>query len=168
MAIEEDPRYEQFRRLTESHYRLIRLLCWQRSAGRDGLCEELIHDCYVSIWLNLSSLKPGSHPLQQTAWVVWQCRHVFSHRGRRKVFHWLPLDEQLTFSSQEGDSGTRRELIEELAVTLTPKERHLLSLILEGYTQKEIAAMTDTTPEAVKKMRHRIVSKMANNVEPKN
>lgn len=166
MAIEEDPRYEQFRRLTESHYRLIRLLCWQRSAGRDGLCEELIQDCYVSIWLNLSSLKSGSHPLQQTAWVVWQCRSVFSHLGRRRLIHWQPIDERLTVSSPDDDS-TRRELIEDLAVSLSPKERHLLSLILEGYTQKEIAAMTDTTPEAVKKMRHRIVSKMANNIESK-
>ena len=166
------PAYQRFDNLVERHRWLIRRLCWRHSSGSVELCDELVHECYVSIWSHLASLREGSHTLQQTAWVIWQCRSVFSHRYRtgnrvivgnasERCSDW-PADIGQPDETDSGISDTR-ELLYELSTGLTPRERQLLSLIIEGYSPGEIADITGTTPDAVKKMRQRMITKMANN-----
>ena len=166
------PAYQRFDNLVERHRWLIRRLCWRHSSGSVDLCDELVHECYVSIWSHLASLRADSHTLQQTAWVIWQCRSVFSHRYRTgnsilvgnasERFNEWPADIVQPDETDSGISDTR-ELLYELSTGLTPRERQLLSLIIEGYSPGEIADITGTTPDAVKKMRQRMITKMANN-----
>ena len=98
-------------------------------------------------------------------WVVWQCQSVFSHRLRHRSHDWVPIDDHLADTLADSDGLSQRELIEELATDLNPRERSLLTLFLEGYHQNEIAEKLETTPAAVKKMKQRIISKMANNTK---
>lgn len=153
-------KYEQFDDLIESYRKLIRKLCWRHSSGSESQCNELVQDCYISIWSHLPSLRPDAHRLQQTAWVVLQCRSVFSHRRRNKPPEWLPIDEHLADTLPAPDDTSRHELIEELAADLPPKERRLLTLIMEGCGQKEIAEELGVSVEAAKKMRQRLIKKI--------
>ena len=168
MSIGKDPRYKQFDNLIERHYRLIRMLCWQQSSGREVVCEELMQECCISIWTHLDSLRAGCHQIQQAAWVVWRCRDTFAQHRRRRRFRWQSIDDQMAESTAAADGTSHRELIEELAATLNNRERCLLALYLEGYTLKEIAAKIGISEEAAKKMKQRIVLKMADNAKQKN
>lgn len=153
-------KYEQFDDLIESYRKLIRKLCWRHSSGSESQCNELVQDCYISIWSHLPSLRPDAHRLQQTAWVVLQCRSVFSHRRRNKPPEWLPIDEHLADTLPAPDDTCLHELIEELAADLPPNERRLLALIMEGCGQKEIAEELGVSIEAAKKMRQRLIKKI--------
>lgn len=163
MDIKKDPKDEVFDGLLKQYMGLIRTLCWRHSSYSESTCRELVQDCCVSIWCHLSSLREGSNFWQQTAWVAWQCQSVFSHRRRHRPPDWLPIDDHLADTVADSDGTNHRELLEELATVLNPRERDLLSLLIEGYTYKEIAEKTGTTVANVKKMKQRIISKMANN-----
>lgn len=153
-------KYEQFDDLINRYRKLIRKLCWRHSSGSESQCDELVQDCYISIWSHLPSLRPDAHPLQRTAWVVLQCRSVFSHRRRHKPPDWLPIDEQLADSLPAPDDTGRKELIEDYAADLSPNERRLLTLMMEGCGQKEIAEELGVSIEAAKKMRQRLIKKI--------
>ena len=156
-------KYEQFDDLINRYRKLIRKLCWRHSSGSDSQCDELVQDCYISIWCHLPSLRPAAHPLQRTAWVVLQCRSVFSHRQRQlHALHWslCPIDEQLADTIPAPDDTSRHELIEELAADLPPNERRLLELMMEGCDQNEIAEELAISVEAAKKKRQRLIKKI--------
>lgn len=153
-------KYEQFDDLINRYRKLIRKLCWRHSSGSESQCNELVQDCYISIWSHLPSLRPDAHPLQRTAWVVLQCRSVFSHRRRSKPPEWLPIDEQLTDTLPAPDDSSRKELLEEFAADLPPNERRLLELMLEGCDQNEIAEELAISVEAAKKKRQRLIKKI--------
>ena len=154
------PKYEQFDDLINRYRKLIRKLCWRHSSGSESQCDELVQDCYISIWCHLPSLRLAAHPLQRTAWVVLQCRSVFSHRRRSKPPEWLPIDEQLTDTLPAPDDSSRKELLEEFAADLPPNERRLLELMLEGCDQNEIAEELAISVEAAKKKRQRLIKKI--------
>lgn len=153
-------KYEQFDDLIERYCKLIRKLCWRHSSGSQSQCDELVQDCYISIWCHLPSLRPDAHVLQRTAWVVLQCRSVFSHRRRSKPPDWIPIDEHLADSLPAPDDTGRKELIEDYAADLSPNERRLLTLMMEGCGQKEIAEELGVSIEAAKKMRQRLIKKI--------
>ena len=153
-------KYEQFDDLINRYRKLIRKLCWRHSSGSESQCDELVQDCYISIWCHLPSLRLAAHPLQRTAWVVLQCRSVFSHRRRSKPPEWLPIDEQLTDTLPAPDDSSRKELLEEFAADLPPNERRLLELMLEGCDQNEIAEELAISVEAAKKKRQRLIKKI--------
>lgn len=156
----EATKYEQFDDLINCYRKLIRKLCWRHSSCSESQCEELVQDCYISIWCHLPSLRPNALHFQRTAWVVLQCRSVFSHRRRRKLPDWLPIDEHMADTIPAPDDTDRRELLEEFAADLQPNERKLLYLMMDGYGQKEIAEEMNMSVEAVKKMRQRLVGKL--------
>lgn len=161
MANNRELKYELFDDLIQRYRGLIRRLCWRHSSGDEALCEELVQDCYVSIWYHLASLRSGVHALQQAAWVAWQCRSVFSHRKRNTLYEWLPISEQIVDSlPSKSPEADFREVIEDLATGLSEKEHYTLSLILQGFAQREIAVKLDTSPESVNKIRQRIIQKM--------
>ena len=65
--------------------------------------------------------------LQETAWIVWQCRSVFSHGGREIT---LPsADERLFDYLPAPDANETREILDDLAQSLTPKEQRLFTLM---------------------------------------
>ncbi len=161
MANNRELKYELFDDLVKRNRGLIRRLCWRHSSGNEALCEELVQDCYVAIWYHLASLRSGVHALQQAAWVAWQCRSVFSHRKRHTLFEWLPISEQLIDSLPASSSeADLKEIIEDLATGLNDKEHRILSLILQGFAQREIAEKLEATSENVGKIRQRIIQKM--------
>lgn len=160
MAGKEGTKYEQFDDLIGRYRKLIRKLCWRHSSGSERQCDELVQDCYISIWSHLPSLRPDAHPLQRTAWVVLQCRSVFSHRRRNKPPDLLTIDEQLADTIAAPDDSNQRELFEAIVAYLSPSERRLLELMREGCNQKEIAEELAISVEAAKKKRQRLIKKI--------
>ena len=77
----------------------------------------------------------------------------------------VPLDEELVLSKEREDA---RELVEELAVELSPEERQLLDLLLEGYKINEISLMLNSSSSSIHRNIYGMVEKMRQTYEKQN
>jgi RNA polymerase sigma factor (sigma-70 family) len=150
-------RYDDFDRLVQRHRSYIRRLCWWHASGRSEDCADLMQDCLAALWHFRHTLRPDASPAQERLWVKYHCRSVFSHRKRRWEPQFTPLDEDRLPAEEPPDN---RAVIEELACNLSDRERHILDLILDGYSRSEIAALLDLKAGTVTQIRFRIIEKM--------
>ncbi len=163
MAANDQPTHEQFHALILRHRDLIERLCMRRAAGDYHRCAELRQDCYISIWRHAASLRPDATPLQETLWVDWQCRSVFSRlRTLRRSLHFIPLDDALANTIAAPDETTLHDYIDSLADILTPYERHALQLMAEGYNPDDMARELGIKPHSAVQLRYRIKAKLRN------
>lgn len=161
MAANDQPTHQQFHALILRHRDLIERLCMRRASGDYHRCAELRQDCYISIWRHAASLRPDATPLQETLWVYWQCRSVFSRlRFLRRSLHFIPLDDALANTIDESDGTTLRDYIDSLADILTPYERQALQLMAEGYNPDDMARELGIKPHSAAQLRYRIKAKL--------
>ena len=157
------PTHEQFQALILRHRDLIERLCMRRASGDYHRCAELRQDCYISIWRHATSLRPDSTPLQETLWVVWQCRSVFSRlRYLRRTLHFIPLDDAQADTIATHDESTLSDHIDSLADILTPYERQALRLMVDGYNPDDMARELGIKPHSAIQLRYRIKVKLRN------
>ena len=161
MSDDKAARQEQFAGLIERYHMLVRKLCWRYSNGDPVRCAELVQDCYIALWRRLPDLRPDAGERQRRSWVAWRCRSALQHSLGRRRHRWHPLDT--VADNYADDTGEQRDKVEELAVGLTDREQRYLSLLLDGYTHKEIAALMDRELDTIDKMRLRIMEKMRQN-----
>lgn len=161
MAANDQLTHPQFHALILRHRDLIERLCMRRASGDYHRCAELRQDCYISIWRHLASLRHDASPLQETLWVVWQCRSVFSRlRFLRRTHLFLPLDDSLADTLAAPDESSLRDYIDSLADILTPHERQALQLMAEGYNPDEMASELGIKPHSAVQLRYRIIAKL--------
>lgn len=161
MAANDQPTHPQFHALILRHRDLIERLCMRRASGDYHRCAELRQDCYISIWRHLASLRHDASPLQETLWVVWQCRSVFSRlRFLRRTHLFLPLDDSLADTLAAPDESSLRDYIDSLADILTPHERQALQLMAEGYNPDEMASELGIKSHSAVQLRYRIIAKL--------
>lgn len=151
-------KYERFEELIERHRGLIRKLCWWRSSGNESLCDDLVQECYLAMWEHLDSLRPVAVKQQETAWVSWQCRSVFSHHDRENS---LPsVDESHFANLPVPDASEVRDILDDLAQSLTLDEQHLFDLMRQDLTDLEIAEHLGLTPRTVREKQRKIIEKL--------
>jgi RNA polymerase sigma factor (sigma-70 family) len=157
-------KYNNFEMLVGRHRGLIRKLCWWRSSGDEVLCDDLIQECYLAIWLHFASLRADVAKLQETAWVVWQCRSVFSHRERKSEYEeWDTRLEELGKEIADEDvhaSNEAHEILDDIAQVLTPEEQRLFALVRQDLTDLEIAERLHLKPRTVREKQRAIIEKM--------
>ena len=151
-------KYDRFELFMEHHRGLIRKLCWWRSSGNESLCDDLVQDCYLAMWEHFDSLRPVAAKLQEAAWVAWQCRSVFSHRDRKKG---IPsVDETLFDYLPAPDASETREILDDLALALSPDEQRLFSLMRQDLTDLEIADRLGFTPRTVREKQRKLIEQL--------
>ena len=153
-------KYERYDLLVERHRRLIRKLCWRRSSGDENLCDDLVQECYIALWEHFDSLRPEVHAMQETAWVVWQCRSVFSHRKRESEKDLPSVDESHYDYLPAPDASETRELLDGLARTLSLDEQRLFALMRQDLTDLEIAERLGLKPRTIREKQRRIIEKL--------
>lgn len=161
MEGDEQRRYEGFDSLMARHNLLVARLCMLHADGDVERCTELVQDCRIAIWRHLPSLRKNASRLQEKAWVVWQCRSVFSHSARhRRSQGLLSIDPLLADSLPDDSDNSLRESIDELAVLLSPDERRAFLLMADGYTADDLGLELGIKPRSAVSLRHRIIKKL--------
>lgn len=151
-------KYNNFELLVGRHRGLIRKLCWWRLSGNESLCDDLVQECYLAMWQHFDSLRPDVAKLQEAAWVVWQCRSVFSHSDRETT---LPSAEERLFDHLSApDVNETREILDDLAQALTPDEQRLFALMRQDLTDLEIAERLHLKPRTVREHQRMIIEKL--------
>jgi RNA polymerase sigma-70 factor, ECF subfamily len=114
-----------------------------RRTGDWALAEELAQETFTRATAAFLGWRGGS----ALAWLLAIARNVLvdhHRRGRRLV----PMEESLLPSEAFPDVGVE---VRDLLSRLPPNSRRLLELVyLDGFSQAEIAAMTNKTPIAVR------------------
>lgn len=151
-------RYDNFELLVGRHRGLIRKLCWWRSSGNEVLCDDFVQECYLAIWQHFDTLRPNVAKLQEAAWVVWQCRSVFSHIDREITPP--TTDERLFDHLPAPDANEIREILDDLAQALTPDEQHLFVLMRQDLTDLEIAERLHLKQRTVREKQQMIIEKL--------
>lgn len=165
MEDNERQQYDRFDSLIARHRGLIDSLCTRHALGDVNRCEELRQECYISIWYYLPTLRNDAKPFHETAWVVWHCRSVFSHlHYQRRTLHFQPIDDNTTDTIGEPDDDRLGDILDTLAILLTPHERRAFYLMAEGYSAEEIALELGIKHRSAVLLRHRIIEKLRQNI----
>jgi RNA polymerase sigma factor (sigma-70 family) len=114
-----------------------------RRTGSTTLAEELAQETFYRATRAFLGWRGGS----PVAWLLAIARNVLAdevRRGQRLV----PLNEKL---AEEAPGRETMMSVDEALARLPPSQRRLLELVyVDGYTHAEIAAMTGTSPGAIK------------------
>ena len=153
-------KYERYDLLVDRHRRLIRKFCWWRSWGDESLCDNLVQECYIAMWEHFDSLRSEVHAMQETAWVVWQCRSVFSHRDRESEKNLPSVDESQFDHLPAPDASETREILDDLARTLSFDEQRLFALMRQDLSDLEIAERLGLKPRTIREKQRRIIEKL--------
>ena len=159
-------RYDDFDALVARHRKLIRGLCWWKAGGKAWLMSELIQEVTTQLWHYRHKLHPDVTPGEEREWVRFHCRSVFAHRKRKgeREVEVVPIEEAANVAAEEGN---HTELIDRLAANLTLQEHRVLELILDGYTDGEIAFMLRIDENEVKRLHAQVIEKMKCNANRK-
>lgn len=155
-------RYDDFDAMVARHRKLIRGLCWWKAGGQAWLMSELIQEVTTQLWHYRHKLRPDATPGEERAWVRLHCRSVFAHsmrKGEREV-EVVPLEEAALVAA---DEGSHAEIIDRLAANLTHQEHRVLELILDDYTDGEIASLLHIGEEEAKRLHNSVIKKMKQN-----
>lgn len=162
MAQKDRNRYDDFDALVARHRKLIRGLCWWKAGGQAWLMSELIQEVTTQLWRYRHKLRSDATPGEERAWVRFHCRSVFAHsmrKGEREV-EVVPLEEAALVAS---DEGSHAELIDRLAANLTQQEHRVLELILDDYTDGEIALLLHIGENERGRLYAQVIDKMKRN-----
>ncbi len=135
---------------------LIRWLCLRQADGDQALCDDLVQEVLLGLWLHLDRYRRS---VPEKVWVGWQTRTILYDYRR----HRLPPPQRLAYEVADSlaeESLHAREQLDELAAYLTDDERHLVQLHLDGYKTNEIAQQMDLTPNAVYKRMKKVMEKL--------
>ena len=155
-------RYDEFDALVARHQKLIRGLCWWKAGGKAWLMSEVMQEVTTQLWHYRHKLHPEATPGEEREWIRFHCRSVFAHLGRKeeREVETVPLEEAAFVST---DEGSHAALIDQLAATLTLQEHRVLELILDDYTDGEIALMLHIGDDEAGRIHASVIEKMKQN-----
>ena len=155
-------RYDDFDALVARHRKLIRGLCRWKAGGQAWLMSELIQEVTTQLWHYRHKLHPDVTPGEEREWVRFHCRSVFAHRKRKgeREVEVVPIEEAANVAA---DEGNHTELIDRLAANLTLQEHRVLELILDDYTDGEIASLLRIGEDEAKRLHASVIEKMKQN-----
>ncbi len=152
-------RHDTYTALLLRHRTLVWRMCWLRARGNWDLCNDLLQEASIALWLNLDKLHPDSTPGEERAWVRWQVQSLFEHMGRRHRLPTVPFTTAMAESIADDDSQRVKDDIAEVMAILNADEQRLLSLQIEGYRPEEIASIMGLNRDAVYQRLHRAIVK---------
>ena len=156
MSDEQEQIYAFYTALVRRNASLIRWLCLRQAHGDQALCDDLVQEALLGLWLHLDSYR---RKFPEKLWIRWKVRTILYDYQRNR----LPPPKRLAFdvadSLAEEECHTR-ETLEELTAYLSDDERALVEKKLEGYNTAEIAEQTGLTPNAVYKRMRKVMQKL--------
>lgn len=156
MNDEQERIYAFYTGLVRRNSALIKWLCMRQSGGDSTLCDDLVQEVLLGLWLHLDSYRRA---LPERIWVEWQVRTILYDYHRQR----LPPPAQLAFEVADSlaeEALHTREQLDELTSYLTDSERDLVQRYLDGYRGKEIAAQLSISTNAVYKRMKKVIEKL--------
>ena len=145
--------------LMQRHRRRVWSMCWLYSDGDWERCRDLVQEVTISLWQHYGKLREGANYFEERAWVVWHTRTVLNHLHRKRHNVYEPLTPERA-NSLVVNPDIQDSITDELLAELSPADRRLVELRMEGYKASEIADELGIGRDAVYQRLHRIVEKL--------
>lgn len=151
---------DQFIELVKSEQNALRGFLLALCCGNRNEADEIAQESLIKAYLSISSYSDRG---RFRSWVFKIAHNTFlNHRSAARTYDSLEEAKLLAGASSADASYVHEELYLALG-TLPPKERSAITLhYLTGYSIKEIAAISDSTEDAVKKQLSRGRDKLRN------
>lgn len=151
---------DQFIELVKSEQNALRGFLLALCCGNRDEADEIAQESLIKAYLSVSSYSDRG---RFRSWVFKIAYNTFlNHRSAARTYESLEEAKLLAGTSSADGSYVHEELYLALG-TLPPKERSAITLhYLTGYSIKEIAAISDSTEDAVKKQLSRGRDKLKN------
>jgi RNA polymerase sigma factor (sigma-70 family) len=133
--------------------------CWVRARGNYERCRDLVQEVSIALWMHLDGMRTGVSDKEEKAWVRWQTRTTLDHLHRSQQLPMQALTEAMAETIPDNDNTAVQEDIEELMAALSPEERQLMRLHIEGYRADEIAKIMGLRRDTVYQRMHRALGK---------
>lgn len=122
--------------------------------------KDIVQDISYTIWKILENTALDVFKEKEKLLVYGVTRNVIiMHYRKNKLEDKARKHIDLPSSTCEQNEES---IIAELRQLMSPKDRELLDLYLQGFTLNEIAIVLDKTPTAIRKQKTRIIEKMRN------
>ena len=122
--------------------------------------KDIVQDISYTIWKILENTALDVFKEKEKLLVYGVTRNVIiMHYRKNKLEDKARKHIDLPSSTYEQNEES---IIAELRQLMSPKDRELLDLYLQGFTLNEIAIVLDKTPTAIRKQKTRIIEKMRN------
>lgn len=153
----------EFNELYQSEYIRIRRICLGYAGGDDSIADELTQQVFIAVWEHLPKFRGDS---QLGTWMyriaVNTCLNYLRKVRRQREVRLEP--EFLKDSGSEGGPSSETDHLQQrrlqwlyrMIQELTPMNRTIILLELEGLPQKEIASISGVSHTAVRTRLHRI------------
>ncbi len=155
--------------LAERHNTMICRLCHLYSIGDTYRYGELRQEVALALWREIGSygLSRFRRRSSEKTWVYRIALHAIYDYERRygSRVPTVRLGDSEPESLAASDSEAMQETLDEFFALLTPDDRRLLMLSLEGYDYQEMAAMEQTTAGAIGSHLTRIRNKLKKNIQ---
>ena len=151
---------DQFIELVKSEQNALRGFLLALCCGNRDEADEIAQESLIKAYLSISSYSDRG---RFRSWVFKIAYNTFlNHRSAARTYESLEEAKQLEGTSSTDGSYVHEDLYLALG-TLPPKERSAITLhYLTGYSIKEIAVISDSTEDAVKKQLSRGRDKLRN------
>lgn len=152
-------RQSRYTELLKRHLPMVWRGCWVRARGNYERCRDLVQEVSIALWLHLDQLRTDVSPKEEKAWVWWMTRTTLDHLHRSQRPPMVALTEVMAETIPDADNSAVEEDIEELMAALSPEERQLMRLHIEGYRADEIAETLGLRRDTVYQRMHRALGK---------
>ena len=140
-------------------------VAWTKKVYR-GNCEryeDIVQDLSIKVWQNVKAYKPFQDKQSFKTWFLMQLKGDLVN-----AFNATKQERYLSPNLAAPDDHWREAKIdlERFIPTLTAKQQEVLNLILEGYTQEEIAAKWGITQKNISTLYYRAVEALKRKMNP--
>lgn len=147
-----------FLAIVEQHSAAIGKICRSFCRSCPEEMEDLRQDIILALWTGWKRYRPTARSI---TW-VWRIALNTSISWWRNRQRQVPSEPLPPYEIAASDDSQEAALINHLASCLTPPERRLLDLYLEGWSMKEIGVMLGMSETNVQTKISRIKKKMRN------
>lgn len=142
------------------HKRFIWKLCDRYAGGNPDTGLDHVQEISILLWLRYGKLRHDSTPGQQRKWISYIARDYFRGLSKRKTVPVELYDDDNRFAIIPVDTDDLHERLEEYRECLSPSEKRVVDLYIEGFKANDIAAIIGADAAAVRQQFHRITVHM--------
>ena len=145
----------------ERHRPFIWKLCNKYADGNLDVGLDYVQEVTTILWTRYHCLREGSTLEQESSWIKYIVREYFNKLSQRKKPDIVTFSDLRSLPVVIVENSHLSELLADYMECLTPQERAVADLYVQGYSLIEMAKILEISPEAARQRLHRAIAHMS-------
>lgn len=153
---------ERFKNIFKGNYPKVIRLCLGYVSGNEDLAKDLAQEVFLKVWQNLKNFRGSS---KMETWIYRVTVNTCLQELRKKKSVRLQPDQFSQEAASANETENRYTEMYRCINQLSPENKSIILLELEGVPQQEIASIIGIGHQAVRTRIHRIKEQLSNCVK---